>query len=115
MGIEETLNKILAILEKMDGKLDSLSSRMAQVSAGGTPAPSAAGTEGGAGRRPSDIALEQEMSKETNITPEGRVKCPHCDSVEYGERDDKSKPIAYRGSIAIFAKIRYCKKCGSEF
>jgi ribosomal protein S27AE len=96
MGMEETLENILVTLRRLEEKVDSLTQKLED-----------SGTIknisfGGAGKTDAGES-------------ESRAKCPKCGSTSSIQKEDKSRPINYMGGVPIYAKIRSCKQCGTEY
>ena len=114
MGIEESLGQILAYLEKINNKVDSLSTRLAKIESGAANATSHT-SMAASSMKPSDVMDARIKKEEGKVEVDGRLTCPKCGSNRVQEKEDRTKAIDHRGGITIYAKKKYCKDCREEW
>jgi len=115
--LSEFEQKVLKLLEDINGKLDSLlkesSTTIPPVSA---PAP-ASTTESEVSRpKPSELVEKQKEEERLQEKPplEGRRVCPECSGTAFNTIEDKSHVLHQMGGVKIYAKKYVCRKCGYE-
>lgn len=126
--MSEFEQKVLNILEDINGKLDKLlktepapvdsasasSAPVGSASESSTPTPSAAPTPAATTVKPSAIVEKQEIAARMEEKPpvEGRRVCPECGGTAFATHEDKSQVLHQMGGVKIYAKAYICKKCG---
>ncbi len=124
--MSEFEEKVIKLLETINGKLDKLlgSPTSTPAKAPEIPvAPSAASeaksdASDPSGLKPSELIEKQKEEDRTKVAPpiEGRRVCPECGGTDFAEREDRSQPpIHQMGGIKIYKKKITCKKCSYEF
>ena len=113
--MSEFEQKVLKLLEDINGKLDKLlKSEPAPVSSTSTasvaPSPTASTV------KPSTIVDKQEEEARLEEKPpvEGRRICPECGSTAFATHEDRSQVLHQMGGVKIYAKKYVCKQCGYE-
>ncbi len=116
---EEKLDKILRLLNQLNGKVDDLMNRVLNLEQGsGSASPESSAPSGEKESvKPSDVAWEQEQEEKDVTEPTGRLKCPKCGAVgdDVGKKKDKSKVLNYISGVPQYATKYYCKKCTHEW
>ena len=99
--------KVLSLLEKINGKLDTLLNK-------GTSTPSAPEIKPTV--KPSELVEKQEEEARAVEKPpvEGRRICPKCGGTAFNTVEDQSQVLFQQGGIKIYAKKYICKNCGTE-
>jgi ribosomal protein S27AE len=119
--LSEFEQKVLKLLEEINGKLDSLLKGGTSVS---TPTPITAPTtqapaaESEISRpKPSELVERQKEQERLEEKPpvEGRRICPDCGSTAFATHEDKSQVLHQMGGVKIYAKKYVCKQCGYEY
>ena len=116
---EEKQDKILRKLNLIDEKLNELMKKVDDLSSN-PPSASDAGSgslASSAGRKPSDVVMENKLG-EKDVEPDGgRITCPDCGAVggDVGKKKDKDNVITYIGGVPQYATKYYCKKCQKEW
>jgi len=114
--LSEFEQKVLKLLEDINGKLDKLlKSEPVPVSTASTPpvtSSTAATTV-----KPSAIVDKQKEEERLEEKPpiEGRRVCPECSGTSFATHEDKSQVLHQMGGVKIYAKKYVCRKCGYEF
>ena len=119
--MSEFEQKVLKLLEEINGKLDSLLK-------GGTPvsspipaasAPLQTSTEVPEPSRPKPSELVEKQKEEARMEEkppvEGRRVCPECSGTSFATHEDKSQVLHQMGGVKIYAKKYVCKTCGYEY
>lgn len=118
--MSEFEQKVLKLLEDINGKLDSLlkggtgTSPATATVASSAPAPV---TEPESGRpKPSELVERQKEEERMKEKPpvEGRRVCPQCGGTAFNTIEDKSQVLHQMGGVKIYAKKYICKSCGAE-
>ncbi len=118
--MSEFEQKVLKLLENINGKLDSLLKGSTGVSSSSStvtssaPAPIAAPEP--SRPKPSEL-LEKQKEEERMIEKppvEGRRICPKCGGTAFNTVEDKSQVLHQMGGVKIYAKKYMCKGCGTE-
>ncbi|MFX1391337.1 MAG: hypothetical protein ACFE9Z_14825 [Promethearchaeota archaeon] len=119
--MSEFEQKVLKLLEEINGKLDSLlkggpaaSSPSPTVSTS-TPVP--AETTEIHRPKPSELVEKQKEEERLEEKPpvEGRRVCPECGGTTFATHEDKSQVLHQMGGVKIYAKKYVCKQCGYEY
>jgi hypothetical protein len=118
--LSEFEQKVLKLLEEINGKLNSLLK-------GGTLAPSqnttvtsttpAPETTPEVSRpKPSELVEKQKEEERMQEKPpvEGRRVCPECSGTAFNTIEDKTQVLHQMGGVKIYAKKYVCRKCGYE-
>ncbi len=112
--------KVLKLLEDINGKLDSLlkgGAGASNSSAAVTSSTSASVTIPEPSRpRPSELVEKQKEEDRMIEKPpvEGRRVCPKCGGTTFNATEDKSQVLHQMGGVKIYAKKYLCKGCGTE-
>ncbi len=118
--MSEFEQKVLKLLENINGKLDSLLKGSTGVSSSSStvtssaPAPIAAPEP--SRPKPSEL-LEKQKEEERMIEKppvEGRRICKKCNGTSFNTVEDKSQVLHQMGGVKIYAKKYMCKGCGTE-
>ncbi|MFX0141323.1 MAG: hypothetical protein ACFFDN_47230 [Candidatus Hodarchaeota archaeon] len=116
--MSEFEQKVLKLLEDINGKLDKLlkSEIASPTSVPSTPTPSAAPTPAATTVKPSEIVDKQEMEEKLMEKPpiEGRRVCPECGGTSFNTVEDKTQVLHQMGGVKIYAKKYICRQCGAE-
>lgn len=114
--MSEFEQKVLKLLEEINGKLDSLLKEYSITSPSASLPASASATNSEISRlKPSELVERQEEEKLLEKPPlEGRRVCPECSGTAFNTVEDKSQVLHQMGGIRIFAKKYVCRKCGYE-
>jgi ribosomal protein S27AE len=117
--LSEFEQKVLKLLEDINGKLDKLlKTEPAPVSSAPAPSatPSAAPTPVATTVKPSAIVDKQEEAARMEEKPpvEGRRICPECGGTSFATHEDRSQVLHQMGGVKIYAKKYVCKSCGYE-
>lgn len=109
MSFEE---KVLNMLEKINGKLDKL---LGNESSGTSEVINASSSTTET-VKPSEVVERQEAEEKAMEKPpvEGRRVCPECGNTEFRTEEDKTQVLFQQGGMKIYAKRYICKKCGYE-
>lgn len=109
MSFEE---KVLNMLEKINGKLDKLLGNESS----GTSEVINASLSTTETVKPSEVVERQEAEEKAMEKPpvEGRRVCPECGNTEFRTEEDKTQVLFQQGGMKIYAKRYICKKCGYE-
>ena len=114
--MSEFEQKVLKLLEDINGKLDKLLgaepssiSPAPTTSTTSTPIPSTV--------KPSAIVEKQEEEARMEEKPviEGRRICPECGGTAFTTHEDRSQVLHQMGGVKIYAKKYVCKQCGYEY
>ncbi|MHA1913223.1 MAG: hypothetical protein ACW986_16895 [Promethearchaeota archaeon] len=114
--MSEFEQKVMKLLEEINGKLDSLlnaetpSSSM-ESSLGDPTADSESGVI-----KPSELVekLKEEERLQERPPVEGRRICPECQGTSFNTVEDKSQVLHQMGGVKIYAKKYVCRNCGKE-
>ena len=118
--MSEFEQKVLKLLENINGKLDSLLKGSTGVSSSSSTVTSSAPASVAAPEpsrpKPSEL-LEKQKEEERMIEKppvEGRRVCPECGGTTFATHEDKNQVLHQMGGVKIYAKRYVCKKCGWE-
>ena len=113
--MSEFEQKVLKLLEEINGKLDSL--LKGGPIAGSVPSPSTTSTPEPSRPKPSEIVERQEEEAKMEEKPpvEGRRVCPDCGGTAFATHEDSSQVLHQMGGVKIYAKKYVCKQCGYEY
>jgi hypothetical protein len=115
--LSEFEQKVLKLLEEINGKLDSLLKEASSITpsvSSPTPIPA---TESEISRpKPSELVEKQKEEERLQEKPplEGRRVCPECSGTAFNTVEDKDHVLHQMGGVKIYAKKYVCKKCGYE-
>jgi len=118
--LSEYEQKVLKLLEEINGKLDSL---LKGGPAASTPspaisssAPTPAATSEIRRPKPSELVEKQKEEERLQEKPpvEGRRVCPECSGTAFNTVEDKTQVLHQMGGVKIYAKKYVCRKCGYE-
>ncbi|MFW9901438.1 MAG: hypothetical protein ACFFDY_09125 [Candidatus Thorarchaeota archaeon] len=114
--MSEFEQKILKLLEDINGKLDKLL-RAEPPSISSAPTTSIASIPAPSMVKPSAIIEKQEEEARMEEKPpiEGRRICPECGGTAFATHEDKSQVLHQMGGVKIYAKKYVCKQCGYEY
>jgi len=119
--LSEFEQKVLKLLEEINGKLDSLlkggpvTSSPSPASSASTPA---ATMDSEISRpKPSELVEKQKEEERMQEKPpiEGRRVCPECGGTSFATHEDRSQVLHQMGGVKIYAKKYVCKSCGYEY
>jgi ribosomal protein S27AE len=117
--LSEFEQKVLKLLEEINGKLDSLlkggpSASSPTISA---PAPAPVATPEISRPKPSELVEKQKEEERLQEKPpvEGRRVCPECGGTAFATHEDRSQVLHQMGGVKIYAKKYVCKACGYEY
>ncbi len=119
--MSEFEQKVLALLQGIDSKLDKLiSSQISKLRAkSGTPEQTTttthvAVTPTPATTKPSEVVDKQDMDDKAVEKPpvEGRRVCTKCAGTTFNAVEDKMQVLHQMGGVKIYAKKYVCKGCG---
>ena len=118
--LSEFEEKVLKLLEEINGKLDSLlkggaaESRPSPAVTSSEPAPAA--TSAPSRPKPSEIVEKQKEEERIQEKPPvvGRRVCPECEGTAFNTVEDKSQVLHQMGGVKIYAKKYVCRNCGYE-
>ncbi|MFX0032528.1 MAG: hypothetical protein ACFE8E_00450 [Candidatus Hodarchaeota archaeon] len=104
--------KVLSLLEQINGKLDRLLNSNPSVSKASKIDKSTFEET----VKPSDVVEKQEEEEKALEHPpvEGRRVCPDCGGTDFRTEEDKSQVLHQMGGIKIYAKKYICKRCGKD-
>ena len=104
--------KVISLLEKIDGKLDKVLSSI--DSGASSSSKSSKSSSSGGSVKPSSIIEEQEAEEREKEAPpvEGRRVCPECGGTDFKTQEDKSEVLYQQGGMKIYKKNHICKACG---
>lgn len=121
--MSEFEQKVLKLLEDINGKIDSLlkgestvsSSSSATTAPASAPAPTT--TPEISRPKPSELVEKQKEQERMEEKPpvEGRRVCPECSGTAFATHEDKSQVLHQMGGVKIYAKKYVCKSCGYEY
>lgn len=110
--MSEFEQKVLKLLEDINGKLDKLlkAEPIKAESVSYTPMTSAAPSPAETTIKPSAIVEKQEEEARLKEKPvvEGRRICPECGSTAFTTLEDKSQVLHQMGGVKIYAKKYVC-------
>lgn len=113
--MSEFEQKVLKLLENINGKLDKLLKTeptpvISAPTTSVTPSPAVTTV------KPSEIVDKQKEEARMEEKPpvEGRRVCPECGGTSFATHEDKSQVLHQMGGVKIYAKRYVCKKCGWE-
>jgi hypothetical protein len=118
--MSEFEQKVLKLLENINGKLDSLLKGGMGASSSSTTVTSSASTSVAAPElsrpKPSELVERQKEEERMIEKPpvEGRRVCPKCGGTSFNAVEDKSQVLHQMGGVKIYAKKYICKGCGTE-
>jgi len=99
--------KILSLLETINGKLDKL----LNVKTSQYSIPESRTTV-----KPSELVEKQEEEDRAIEKPpvEGRRVCPKCGGIAFNTVEDQSQVLFQQGGMKIYAKSYICRSCGTK-
>jgi ribosomal protein S27AE len=118
--LSEFEQKVLKLLEDINGKLDSLlkSDTGATISTATvtSSAPAPVATPDVSRPKPSELVEKQKEEERMVEKPpvEGRRVCPECGGTTFATHEDRNQVLHQMGGVKIYAKRYVCKKCGWE-
>jgi len=114
--LSEFEQKVLKLLEDINGKLDKLL-MAGSTSVSSAPTTSVASTPTSTTVKPSTIVEKQEEEARMEEKPpvEGRRVCSECGGTSFATHEDRSQVLHQMGGVKIYAKKYICKQCGYEF
>ncbi|MHA2007874.1 MAG: hypothetical protein ACXABO_10935 [Promethearchaeota archaeon] len=118
--MSEFEQKVLKLLEEINGKLNSLLQGGAGVSSSSSTisssAPPAVTAPEPSRPRPSELVERQKEEERLIEKPpvEGRRVCPECGGTAFNTVEDKSQVLHQMGGVKIYAKKYVCRGCGAE-
>ena len=119
--MSEFEQKVLKLLEDINGKLDSLLKGEPAVSSSSSataaPAPTPTTASEISRPKPSELVEKQKEEERMEEKPpvEGRRICPECSGTAFATHEDKSQVLHQMGGVKIYAKKYVCKGCGYEY
>jgi ribosomal protein S27AE len=113
--LSEFEQKVIKMLEEINGKLDSLLKGGPVV--GSAPSTSTTSTPETSRPKPSEIVEKQEEEARMEEKPpvEGRRVCPDCGGTAFATHEDRSQVLHQMGGVKIYAKKYVCKTCGYQY
>ena len=115
--MSEFEQKVLKLLEEINGKLDSLLKENSITSPStSSPAPTSLTNSEISHPKPSELVERQKEEEKLQEKPplEGRRVCPECSGTAFNTVEDKSQVLHQMGGVKIYAKKYVCRKCGYE-
>ena len=118
--MSEFEQKVLKLLEGINGKLDTLltggTATSSSHSFGGSPEPSQVTSSTSSRPKPSEIVEKQKEAEKLIEKPpvEGRRVCAGCGGTTFNAVEDKSQVLHQMGGVKIYAKKYICRGCGAE-
>ncbi|MHA2391294.1 MAG: hypothetical protein ACXAEX_04940 [Promethearchaeota archaeon] len=118
--MSEFEQKVLKILEEINGKLDALlkggTPALSQSTTVTSTAPTPATTPEVSRPKPSELVEKQKEEERMQEKPpvEGRRVCPECSGTAFNTIEDKAQVLHQMGGVKIYAKKYVCRKCGYE-
>ncbi len=117
--MSEFEQKVLKLLEDINGKLDTLlkGGTGTTTTATVTPSVPAPAAEPEPSRpKPSELVEKQKEEERLIEKPpvEGRRVCSQCGGTSFNAVEDKSQVLHQMGGVKIYAKKYICKGCGAE-
>ena len=114
--MSEFEQKVLKLLEDINGKLDKLL-RTEPSSISSAPTTSTASIPTPSIVKPSAIVEKQEEEARMEEKPpvEGRRVCPECGGTAFATHEDRGQVLHQMGGVKIYAKKYVCKQCGYEY
>ncbi|MFW9876050.1 MAG: hypothetical protein ACFFG0_23350 [Candidatus Thorarchaeota archaeon] len=116
--MSEFEQKVLKLLEEINGKLDSLlkggyNASIPTISASATTTPTSEISR----PKPSELVEKQKEEERLQVKPpvEGRRVCPDCGGTSFTTHEDKTQVLHQMGGVKIYAKKYVCKACGYEY
>ncbi|MFW9822232.1 MAG: hypothetical protein ACFFE4_04825 [Candidatus Thorarchaeota archaeon] len=118
--MSEFEQKVLKLLEDINGKLDNLlkggtttSTTTATVT---SSTPTQVAEPEPSRPKPSELVERQKEEERMKEKPpvEGRRVCPQCGGTAFNTIEDKSQVLHQMGGVKIYAKKYICKSCGAE-
>lgn len=119
--MSEFEQKVLKILEEINGKLDSLlkggPAASSSTPATSAPEPAPATVSEISRPKPSELVEKQKEEERLEEKPpvEGRRVCPECSGTSFATHEDRSQVLHQMGGVKIYAKKYVCKSCGYEY
>ncbi|MFX1477738.1 MAG: hypothetical protein ACFFCI_06370 [Promethearchaeota archaeon] len=116
--MSEFEQKVIKLLEEINGKLDSLLKKDL-TSSPSAPSPVLASVPDSEISRPKPSELvERQKEEEERLQEkpplEGRRVCPECSGTAFNTVEDKNQVLHQMGGVKIYAKKYVCRKCGYE-
>ena len=107
--MSEFEQKVLKLLEDINGKLDKLL-KSEPVPVGSAPTTSATPTPAASTVKPSAIVDKQEEEARLEEKPpvEGRRICPECGGTAFATHEDRTQVLHQMGGVKIYAKKYVC-------
>ncbi|MFX1324139.1 MAG: hypothetical protein ACFE8N_04225 [Promethearchaeota archaeon] len=115
--MSEFEQKVLKLLEEINGKLDSLL-KGGTLTISPSPTVTSTATETEISRpKPSELVERQKEEERLQEKPpiEGRRVCPECNGTSFNTIEDKTQVLHQMGGVKIYAKKYVCRNCGYEF
>jgi len=118
--LSEFEQKVLKLLEGINGKLDTLLTGGTTTSSSpafvGSPEPSRVTSDPISRPKPSELVERQKEAEKLIEKPpvEGRRVCAGCGGTTFNALEDKSQVLHQMGGVKIYAKKYICKNCGAE-
>lgn len=117
--MSEFEQKVMKLLEDMNGKLDTLIKGGTGTTTTATvtsSAPAIVAVPEPSRPKPSELVEKQKEEERMKDKPpvEGRRVCPDCGGTTFATHEDKNQVLHQMGGVKIYAKRYVCKKCGWE-
>jgi len=118
--LSEFEQKVLKLLENINGKLDTLlkggTGTTTSTATVTSSAPASAAVPEPSRPKPSELVEKQKAEERMIEKPpiEGRRICPDCGGTSFNAVEDKSQVLHQMGGVKIYAKKYICKGCGAE-
>jgi hypothetical protein len=111
--LSEFEQKVLKLLEEINGKLDSLvkGEPVTSTQTVSASAPTPAANSDVRRPKPSELVEKQKEEERMEEKPpvEGRRICPECSGTTFATHEDKSQILHQMGGVKIYAKKYVCK------
>ena len=118
--MSEFEQKVLKLLENINGKLDTLlkgdTGTTISTATITSSAPASAAAPEPSRPKPSELVEKQKEEEKLLQKPpvEGRRVCPDCGGTSFNAVEDKSQVLHQMGGVKIYAKKYICRGCGAE-